>query len=245
MVYRSDNRAPEQMRPVKIVPDFIGTAEGAALIEIGNTRVICTASVEESVPAWMRNSGKGWITCEYGMLPRSTLTRTPREAARGRQGGRTFEIQRLIGRSMRAVVDLEDLGERTIWIDCDVIQADGGTRTASITGAFVALGLAMEKLVEAGTLSAAPLRDFVAATSIGIVDGEIMLDLAYEEDSRAEVDMNLVMTGGKKMVEIQGTAEQAPFDDAQLKKMMDMARKGIESLIAKQQAVLSKLLLRQ
>jgi ribonuclease PH len=179
------------------------------------------------------------------MIPRATLTRTARESARGRIGGRTHEIQRLIGRSMRAVVDLTRLGERTIFIDCDVIQADGGTRTASITGAFVALGLALNKLVEAGTLSAAPVRDFVAATSIGIVDGEVMLDLAYEEDSRAEVDMNLVMTGGKKIVEIQGTAEQHPFDDAQLKKMMDFGRRGIESLIAKQQAVLNKLVLRQ
>src|SRR3954467_13291618 len=245
MVYRSDNRAPEQMRPVKILPDFIGTAEGAALIEIGNTRVICTASVEESVPSWMRKSGKGWITCEYGMLPRSTLTRTPREAARGRQGGRTFEIQRLIGRSMRAVVDLENLGERTIWIDCDVIQADGGTRTASITGAFVALGLAMEKLVEAGTLSAAPLRDFVAATSVGIVEGTILLDLCYEEDSQAEVDLNFVMTGARKIVEVQATAEQHPFDEAQLKKMMDYAATGIEALIAKQRTILSPLPLRQ
>lgn len=245
MIYRSDNRALDQMRPVKIVPDFIHTAEGSALIEVGNTRVICTASVEESVPSFLRNSGKGWITSEYAMIPRATLTRTPREAAKGRVGGRTHEIQRLIGRSLRAVTDLARLGERSIFVDCDVIQADGGTRTASITGAFVALGLAMQKLVEAGTLSAAPLRDFVAATSVGIVDGEAMLDLSYEEDSRAEVDMNLVMTGGKKMVEIQGTAEQAPFDDAQLKKMMDMARKGIESLIAKQQAVLSGLMLRQ
>jgi ribonuclease PH len=173
------------------------------------------------------------------------LTRTARESAKGRIGGRTHEIQRLIGRSMRAVIDLTQLGERTIFIDCDVIQADGGTRTASITGAFVALGLALNKLVEAGTLSAAPVRDFVAATSVGIVDGEVMLDLAYEEDSRAEVDMNLVLTGGKKIVEIQGTAEQHPFDDAQLKKMMDFGRRGIESLIAKQQVVLSKLLLRQ
>ncbi len=245
MVYRSDNRAPEQMRPVKIEPDFISTAEGSCLIEVGNTRVICTASVDEAVPAWMRNSGRGWITAEYGMIPRSTLTRTPREAARGRTGGRTHEIQRLIGRSLRAVVDLTRLGERTLWIDCDVIQADGGTRTASITGAFVALGLALGKLVEAGTLTAAPIRDFVAATSVGIVDGEIMLDLSYEEDSRAEVDMNFVMTGGKKFVEVQATAEQKPFDDAQLKRMMELARKGVESLIAKQQAVLSSLLLRQ
>jgi ribonuclease PH len=245
MVFRSDNRASDQLRPVNLIPDFISTAEGSALIELGNTRVICTASIEETVPVFLRNSGKGWITAEYGMLPRSTLTRTAREASRGRIGGRTHEIQRLIGRSLRAVTELAQLGERTIWIDCDVIQADGGTRTASITGAFVALGLAMQKLVEAGTLSAAPLRDFVAATSIGVVDGEIMLDLTYEEDSRAHVDMNLVMTGAKKIVEIQGTAEQHPFDDAQLKRMMDLARRGIESLIARQQAVLSNLLLRQ
>jgi len=245
MIYRSDNRTPEQMRPVKIITDYITTAEGSALIEVGNTRVICTASVEESVPPFLRNSGKGWITSEYAMIPRSTLTRTPRESAKGRIGGRTHEIQRLIGRSLRAVTDLARLGERSIFIDCDVIQADGGTRTASITGAFVALGLAMQKLVEAGTLTSAPIRDYVAATSVGVVDGEVLLDLAYEEDSRAEVDMNLVMTGGKKIVEIQGTAEQHPFDDAQLKKMMDLARKGIESLIAKQQAVLGSLLLRQ
>jgi ribonuclease PH len=245
VIYRSDNRAPDQMRPVNIIPDFIHTAEGSCLIEVGATRVICTASIEESVPHFLRNSGKGWITSEYAMIPRATLTRTARESARGRIGGRTHEIQRLIGRSMRAVADLKQLGERTIFIDCDVIQADGGTRTASITGAFVALGLALGKLVEAGTLSAAPIRDFVAATSVGIVDGEVMLDLAYEEDSRAEVDMNLVMTSGKKIVEIQGTAEQHPFDDAQLKKMMDFGRRGIESLIAKQQALLSKLMLRQ
>jgi len=245
MVFRSDNRAPDQMRPVNIVPDFISTAEGSVLIEIGNTRVICTASVEETVPQFLRNSGKGWITSEYAMIPRATLTRTPRESARGRVGGRTHEIQRLIGRSLRAVADLTRLGERTIFIDCDVIQADGGTRTASITGAFVALGLALERLVEAGTLTSAPLRDFVAATSIGVVDGEILLDLNYEEDSRAEVDMNLVMTGGKKIVEVQGTAEQHPFDDTQLRKMMELARRGIESLIAKQQAMLSKMMLRQ
>jgi ribonuclease PH len=245
MIYRSDNRAPDQMRPVNIIPEFVSTAEGSCLIEVGNTRVICTASVEESVPGWMRNRGKGWVTSEYGMLPRSTLTRTPRESARGRIGGRTHEIQRLIGRSMRAVLDLARLGERTIWLDCDVLQADGGTRTASITGAFVALGLAMQKLVEAGTLTAAPIRDFVAATSVGIVDGEIMLDLAYEEDSRADVDMNVVGTGSKKLVEIQATAEQKPFDEAQLKKMMDLARKGTESLVAKQQAILGSLMMRQ
>src|SRR5437868_3673796 len=217
MVYRSDNRAPDQMRPVNIVPDFISTAEGSALIELGNTRVICTASIEETVPTFLRNTGKGWITAEYGMLPRSTLTRSPRDAARGRISGRSHEIQRLIGRSLRAVTDLKRLGERTVWIDCDVIQADGGTRTASITGAFVALGLALEKLVDAGTLSAAPVRDFVGATSVGIVDGTIMLDLNYEEDSRAEVDMNFVLTGGKKSVEIQATAEQHPLRETQLR----------------------------
>jgi ribonuclease PH len=245
MYFRSDNRAPDQMRPVTIVPDFISTAEGSALIEVGNTKVICTATVDESVPQFLKGTGKGWVTSEYGMLPRSTLTRTTREATRGRQSGRSLEIQRLIGRSLRAVTDLRRLGERTIWIDCDVIQADGGTRTASITGSFVALGLALEKLVEAGTLSAAPVRDFVAATSVGIVDGEVLLDLAYEEDSRAEVDMNFVLTGGKKIVEIQATAEQHPFDDAMLEQMMAQARRGVESLIAKQQAVLSSLLLRQ
>jgi ribonuclease PH len=245
MFFRSDNRSPDQLRPVNIVPDYITTAEGSALIEVGNTRVICTASVEEAVPAWMRNSGKGWITSEYGMLPRSTLTRTPRESARGRIGGRTHEIQRLIGRALRAVTDLGRLGERTIWMDCDVIQADGGTRTASITGSFIALGLAMQKLVEAGTLSAAPVRDFVAATSVGIVDGEILLDLNYEEDSRAEVDLNFVMTGSKKIVEIQATAEQRAFDEDQLHRMTELAKRGVESLIARQRAILGTLLLRQ
>src|SRR5437868_3060731 len=229
MVFRSDNRAFDQIRPVTIFRSFIHTAEGSALIEVGNTRVICTASVEEAVPTFLRNSGKGWVSSEYGMLPRATLTRTPREVSKGRASGRTHEIQRLIGRSLRAVTDLEKLGERTVWIDCDVIQADGGTRTASITGAFVALGLALERLVEAGTLSAAPIRDFVGAVSIGVVDGAVLLDLNYEEDSRAEVDLNFVMTGGRKIVEIQATAEQHPFDEAQLKRMMDIAGKGIES----------------
>ncbi|MGA7302138.1 MAG: ribonuclease PH, partial [Candidatus Sulfotelmatobacter sp.] len=220
MIFRSDNRAPDQLRPVNIVPDFISTAEGSALIEMGNTRVICTASIEETVPPFLRNSGKGWISGEYGMLPRSTLTRSAREAAKGKQSGRTQEIQRLIGRSLRAVADLQRMGERTIWIDCDVIQADGGTRTASITGAFVALGLALEKLVDAGTLTAVPLRDFVAAISVGIVDGEILLDLAYEEDSRADVDMNFVMTAGHKLVEVQATAEHQVFDEVELAKML-------------------------
>jgi ribonuclease PH len=245
MIYRSDDRSPDQMRPVNIIPDFISTAEGSALIEVGNTRVICTASIEETVPSFLKGAGKGWITAEYSLLPRSTLTRTPREAARGRISGRTHEIQRLIGRALRAVVDLEHLGERSIILDCDVIQADGGTRTASITGAFIAMGLALEKLVEAGTMTAAPIRDFIAATSVGIVDGAVLLDLNYEEDSRAEVDMNFVLTGGRKIVEIQATAEQHPFDDLQLKKMMELASKGIESLIARQRAILQKLPLRQ
>jgi ribonuclease PH len=245
MIFRSDNRAPDQIRPVNIIPDFISTAEGSALIEMGNTRVICTASVEETVPQFLRNSGKGWISSEYGMLPRSTLTRSAREAAKGKQGGRTQEIQRLIGRSLRAVADLKRLGERTIWIDCDVIQADGGTRTASITGAFVALGLALQRLIDAGTLTSAPIKDFVAAISIGIVDGEVLLDLNYEEDSRADVDMNFVMTAGNKIVELQATAENQVFDDAQLAKMMALARQGIQSLIAKQQTLLGRLALRQ
>jgi ribonuclease PH len=245
MFFRSDNRAPDQLRLVTITPDFITTAEGSALIEVGNTRVICTASIEEVVPPFLRNSGKGWISSEYSMLPRATLTRTPREVAKGRPSGRTHEIQRLIGRSLRAVTDLARLGERTIWIDCDVIQADGGTRTASITGAFVALGLALEKLVEAGTLNAVPLKDFVAAVSVGIVDAEILLDLAYEEDSRADVDMNFVMTAGNKMVEVQATAEHQVFDDQQLQKMLALARGGVKQLIAKQQAVLSGVTLKQ
>jgi ribonuclease PH len=245
MVFRSDNRTPEQLRPVNIVPDFISTAEGSALIEIGNTKVICTASIEETVPSFLKGAGKGWITAEYSMLPRATLTRTPREVTKGRSSGRTHEIQRLIGRSLRAVTDLVRLGERTIWIDCDVIQADGGTRTASITGAFIALGLALEKLVEAGTLTSAPLRDFVAAVSVGIVDGEILLDLCYEEDSRADVDMNFVMTAGRKLVEVQATAEHQVFDENQLAKMLSLASQGVQSLIAKQQAVLSALTLRQ
>jgi len=241
MVYRSDKRTPEQLRPVKIVPDYINTAEGSALIEVGNTKVICTASVEEIVPTFLRNTGKGWVSGEYGMLPRATLTRSTREVSKGRPSGRTHEIQRLIGRSLRAVVDLERLGERTIWIDCDVIQADGGTRTASITGAFVALGLALEKLVEAGTLSSVPLRDFVAAVSVGIVDGEIMLDLCYEEDSRADVDMNFVMTASHKIVEVQATAEHRVFDEQQLGRMIELARAGCDSLIGQQQTIVGRL----
>jgi ribonuclease PH len=241
MFYRSDNRSPDQLRAVKITPDFITTAEGSVLIEVGNTRVICTASIDEAVPPFMRNTGKGWVSSEYSMLPRATLTRTPREVSKGRQSGRTHEIQRLIGRSLRAVTDLAKLGERTIWIDCDVIQADGGTRTASITGAFVALGLSLEKLVDAGTLKDVPLRDMVGAVSVGIVDGEVLLDLAYEEDSRADVDMNFVMTAAGKMVELQATAEHQVFDDTQLAKMMAYARKGVQELIAQQAALLGKM----
>src|SRR5438445_10021892 len=242
MVFRSDNRAPDQMRPVNIVPDFISTAEGSVLIEIGNTRVICTASVEETVPQFLRNSGKGWITSEYAMIPRATLTRTPRESARGRVGGRTHEIQRLIGRSLRAVADLTRLGERTIFIDCDVIQADGGTRTASITGAFVALALALEKLKQRDAIRTFPLTDYVAATSVGIVDGETLLDLAYEDDSRAEVDMNIVKTGDGRYIEVQGTAEAIPFGRDKLNQLLDLADSGIRQLIEKQRAIVGHLI---
>ncbi len=238
MFYRSDNRAPDQLRPVNIIPDYVSTAEGSVLIEVGNTRVICTASVEETVPIFLRNSGKGWVTAEYGMLPRATLTRTARESARGRIGGRTHEIQRLIGRSLRAVTDLEKLGERSVLLDCDVIQADGGTRTASITGAFVALALALEKLVQAGTLPSVPLRDSVAAVSVGIVDGHALLDLSYEEDSRADVDMNIVMTAANKFVEVQATAEHQVFDDGELDSMIKLAKHGLKTLLEKQQSVL-------
>ena len=243
MFYRSDKRAPDELRPVTLVSDYIQTAEGSVLIEVGSTRVICTASIEETVPSFLRNSGRGWVTAEYGMLPRSTLTRTPRESQRGRIGGRTHEIQRLIGRALRAVTDLEKLGERTVVLDCDVIQADGGTRTASITGAFVALARALEKLVEAGTLRALPLKDFIAAISVGIVDGQALVDLSYEEDARAYVDMNFVMTAGRKIVELQATAEHQVFDEAQLAEMMELARQGVEALLRKQQAALKSLVL--
>jgi ribonuclease PH len=239
MIFRSDNRSLDQMRPLNLIPEFIRTAEGSCLIELGNTRVICTATIEETVPGWMRNQGKGWITSEYGMLPRSTLTRTAREASRGKQGGRTHEIQRLIGRSMRAVVDMTRMGERTIWIDCDVIQADGGTRTASISGGFVAMALAMQKLVSCGTLKQLPLRDTVAAISVGIVDGEPMLDLCYEEDSRAAVDMNYVLTGSNRFIEIQATAEHEPFGDEQLAQMTALARRGVVEITARQRELLA------
>src|SRR5260221_9202041 len=238
MIFRSDTRAPDQIRPVNIIPDFTSTAEGSALIEMGNTRVICTASVEETVPSFLRNSGKGWISGEYGMLPRSTHARTAREAARGKQSGRTQEIQRLIGRSLRAVTDLASLGERTVKLDCDVIQADGGTRTASVTGAFVALHDALGTLRQRGVISASPVRDFVAAVSVGLVEGVPVLDLDYVEDSGCDTDMNVVMTGSGGFVEIQGTAEGEPFTTAQMDALLALAKRGIAELIAKQKAAL-------
>lgn len=235
---RSDQRRPDQMREVRIQPDYLVTAEGSALIEVGHTRVLCAATVEESVPQWRRGSGKGWITAEYSMLPRSTVTRTPREAARGRPSGRTYEIQRMLGRALRAVVNLEALGERTVILDCDVLQADGGTRTAALTGAYVAMAGAIRRLVEFGTLRQSPLREAVAAASVGVVGGEALLDLCYEEDSRAEVDMNVVMTSSGRLVEVQATAEQTPFDEAQLARLLELARGGIRRLFDIQRGAL-------
>jgi ribonuclease PH len=235
---RSDGRASDQMRPVKITPDFITTAEGSVLIEIGNTRVICTASVDDGVPAWLKGQGKGWVTSEYGMLPRATDERTPRESSRGRPSGRTLEIQRLIGRALRAVVNQQKLGERTVWLDCDVIQADGGTRTASITGAFVALALALQRMVASRILKELPLRDSVAATSVGLVNEDLLLDLAYDEDSHAQVDMNVVMTGSGKFVEIQATGEGRTFSTEEMQRLIGLAAKGIGQLRAQQQALL-------
>ena len=219
------------MRPVEIVPNYLMTAEGSALIKMGNTHVLCAASVEDSVPPFLRNSGKGWVTAEYSMLPRATAKRTPREVTKGRPSGRTHEIQRLIGRALRSVIDTSILGERTVAIDCDVIQADGGTRTASITGAFVALSLAIQQLMKFGALKRSPIRDSVAAVSVGLVRGVPLLDLSYEEDSQADVDMNVVMTGAGKFVEVQGTAEQDPFDDAQMADLITLARGGIVQLV--------------
>ena len=216
-------------------------AEGSVLIEAGRTRVICAASVEDRVPPFLRNTGKGWVTAEYGMLPRATSTRTQREASAGKVGGRTQEIQRLIGRSLRSVTNLNALGERTIWIDCDVIQADGGTRTASITGAFVALALALERLREREVMRTVPLTDFVAAVSVGIVDGEALLDLAYDDDSRAEVDMNIVKTADGRYVEVQGTAEAIPFGRESLLNLLDLADAGIRQLIDMQRAIVGHL----
>jgi ribonuclease PH len=241
---RSDKRPANELRATTITPNYLMHAEGSVLIESGNTRVICTASVEDRVPQFLRGSGRGWVTAEYGMLPRSTSTRTQREAAAGKVGGRTQEIQRLIGRSLRSVTNLAALGERTIWIDCDVIQADGGTRTASITGAFVALALALEKLRDRGTLSAVPLIDYVAAISVGIVDGEPLLDLAYDDDSRAQVDMNVVKTGSGQFIEVQGTAEGLPFDRASLDMLLTLADAGIAQLVEKQKAIVGHLIKR-
>jgi ribonuclease PH len=226
------------MRPVTIETGYLKTAEGSALISVGNTRVLCAASVEDGVPQFLRGTGKGWVTAEYSMLPRATLKRTPREVSKGRPSGRTHEIQRLIGRSLRAVVDLATLGERSVLVDCDVLQADGGTRTASITGAYVALAAALAQLIKFGVLKKSPLLDTVAATSVGIVGGEPMLDLDYEEDSRADVDTNIVMTGSGKFVEVQATAEHQPFDDAQLTGLIELARGGIRQLIDHQKQVI-------
>ena len=235
---RTDGRKPRQLRPLTITPDYIKTADGSVLIEVGETKVICTVKLEERVPQFLRNSGKGWITAEYGMLPGSSQVRIGREASRGKIGGRTHEIQRLIGRSLRAIADLKRLGEKTIWIDCDVIQADGGTRTASITGAYVALREAVAAWLTKGILTADPIKDSVAAVSVGIIDGKVLLDLSYQEDSRADVDMNFVMTGSGKFVEVQGTAESAPFTGKQMERMTEMAQEGIRELIKAQKKVL-------
>ena len=234
---RTDNRSPTQIRPARLTPHFLCHAEGSVLIEAGRTRIVCAASVEDRVPSFLKNSGKGWITSEYGMIPRATSTRTVREASTGRVGGRTQEIQRLIGRSLRSVTKLDQIGERTIWIDCDVIQADGGTRTASITGGFVALVLALERMREKRLIDAIPVQDYVAATSVGIVDGTPIVDLAYEEDSRAEVDMNIVKTGDGRFIEVQGTAEGPPFDRDALNQLLELAETGIRAMIALQREI--------
>jgi ribonuclease PH len=228
---RPDGRKNDEIRQIRIVKDFIRNADGSVLIELGNTRVICTASIENKVPPFLKDQKKGWITAEYGMLPRSTPTRMLRESTAGRVGGRTHEIQRLIGRSLRAVVDLEKLGERTIWIDCDVIEADGGTRTASITGGYIALKEAIEKALNAGMITENPIKDTIAAISVGIINNEPRLDLCYAEDSQAEVDMNIVMTGSGKFIEIQGTAEIIPFSRENLLQLLSLAEKGIREII--------------
>ena len=233
---RQDTRAFDELRPVKMTPGYVMHPEGSVLIEVGQTRVLCNATVEERIPVWMRGTGRGWVTAEYALLPRSTHERTPRET-RG-LGGRTQEIRRLIGRALRAAVDLERLGERQVIVDCDVIQADGGTRTASITGGYVALALALRQLIQARTVSPRVLRSSVAAVSVGLVDGEPVLDLCYEQDHRADVDLNVVMTGRGQYVEVQGTAEGAPFDRVMLDRLLDLAARGIEQLLAIQQEVL-------
>ena len=234
---RTNERKNNELRPVEFIPNYIMHPEGAVLISVGNTKVICTATIENKLPPFMRGRGKGWITAEYSMLPRATNTRNVRESARGKLSGRTMEIQRLIGRSLRAAVDLEKLGERTIWIDCDVIQADGGTRTASITGSVVAMKLAFDKLVAEGVLKESPLKEHLAAISVGIKDGEVILDLDYEEDSSAEVDMNVIMTESGQFVEIQGTGEEATYSHAELLQMLDVASQGIKQLIEAQKQI--------
>ena len=239
---RVDNRLPSDLRPFTLTPNINIHAEGSVLVEAGRTRVICTASVEDRVPGFLRGSGKGWVTAEYGMLPRATSTRTTREATTGKVGGRTQEIQRLIGRSLRSVVALNELGERTVWLDCDVVQADGGTRTAAISGAFVALVLALDKLRQQGGLRKLPVTDYVAATSVGVIDGVPMLDLAYEEDSRAEVDMNVVQTGAGLFIEVQGTAETQPFDRDALNSLLALAESGIKQLVEHQRSIVGPLL---
>jgi ribonuclease PH len=237
---RPDNRRPDELRPVRIEPNYLLTAEGSCLIEAGHTRVLCTATIEDGVPAFLRNSGRGWVTAEYSMLPRATAQRTPREISKGRPSGRTQEIQRLIGRSLRAVVDMEALGERTVIVDCDVLQADGGTRTASVTGGCVAMALAFDKMAPFGVFSRNPLRCLAAAASVGVVEGEARLDLCYEEDSQAEVDMNVVMTSEGEFIELQATAEKTTFRDEKLAEMIALARRGIEQLFAAQREALGR-----
>ncbi len=239
---RLDGRLADAIRPTKLTPDYLLHAEGSVLIEVGRTRVICAASVEDRVPPFLRGQGKGWVTAEYGMLPRATSTRTTREAAAGKVGGRTQEIQRLIGRSLRAVTAMGELGERTIWVDCDVIQADGGTRTASITGGFVALVLALERLRQQAVIPRVPVTNYVAATSVGVVSGTPMLDLAYDEDSRADVDMNVVKTSDGRFIEVQGTAEGQPYERATLDALLGLADRGIAALIEKQKDIVGKIL---
>jgi ribonuclease PH len=236
---RNDGRKQNQLRTVTITPSYIKTADGSVLIEMGDTKVICTAKLEDRVPPFLRNSGKGWITAEYGMLPGSSQVRIGRESSRGKIGGRTHEIQRLIGRSLRAIADLKSLGERSVWIDCDVIQADGGTRTASITGAYVALVEAVRLWLERGVIKENPIKDAVAAVSIGIIDRKILLDLCYEEDSKAEVDMNFVMTGSGRFIEVQGTAESKPFTRKQMERMAEIAQQGIRELLQAQKKVIA------
>lgn len=238
--FRPGGRSESQLRALSLATGFVQTAEGSVLVTLGNTRVLVCATIEQGVPGWLRNAGRGWVTAEYSMLPRSTVTRTPRESERGRIGGRTHEIQRLIGRSLRSAVDLQALGERTVILDCDVIQADGGTRTAAITGAAVALSLSLDALVAAGTLKGSPLRQLVAATSVGIVGGTPLLDLCYEEDSQAEVDMNVVMTEDGGLVETQATAEKGCYTRAQLNQLIDLAEAGLKEIFAAQRAALGK-----